>query len=169
MSDEGQHDIFEPRLNERGIRYIMKFTSIVKIVILTGVISSLFLFITSVGRIFNDTIDYSILDAWETAFYKSYPYFTVILNILFLFQLYYYWKIKQNLEEAISEKNEATFNGSFEALFKNAVWGVILGVASLVISMIDLLLYRHVCIISFRDHKTIMPMINKFGYPSIIS
>ena len=131
MSDEGQHDIFEPRLNERGIRYIMKFTSIVKIVILTGVISSLFLFITSVGRIFNDTIDYSILDAWETAFYKSYPYFTVILNILFLFQLYYYWKIKQNLEEAISEKNEATFNGSFEALFKNAVWGVILGVASL--------------------------------------
>lgn len=141
MSDEGQHDIFEPRLNERGIRYIMKFTSIVKIVILTGVISSLFLFITSVGRIFNDTIDYSILDAWETAFYKSYPYFTVILNILFLFQLYYYWKIKQNLEEAISEKNEATFNGSFEALFKNAVWGVILGVASLVISMIDLLFW----------------------------
>ena len=141
MSDEGQHDIFEPRLNERGIRYIMKFTSIVKIVILTGVISSLFLFITSVGRIFNDTIDYSILDAWETAFYKSYPYFTVILNILFLFQLYYYWKIKQNLEEAISEKTEATFNGSFEALFKNAVWGVILGVASLVISMIDLLFW----------------------------
>lgn len=141
MSDEGQHDIFEPRLNERGIRYIMKFTSIVKIVILTGVISSLILFITSVGRIFNDTIDYSILDAWETAFYKSYPYFTVILNILFLFQLYYYWKIKQNLEEAISEKNEATFNGSFEALFKNAVWGVILGVASLVISMIDLLFW----------------------------
>ena len=143
MSDEGQHDIFEPRLNERGIRYIMKFTSIVKIVILTGVISSLFLFITSVGRIFNDTIDYSILDAWETAFYKSYPYFTVILNILFLFQLYYYWKIKQNLEEAISEKNEATFNGSFEALFKNAVWGVILGVASLVISMIDLLFWEN--------------------------
>ena len=141
MSDESQHDIFEPRLNERGIRYIMKFASIVKIVILTGVISSLFLFITSLGRIFKDTIDYSILDAWETAFYRSYPYFTVILNIIFLFQLYYYWKIKQNLEEAITEKNEAKFNGSFEALFKNAVWGVILGVASLVISMIDLLFW----------------------------
>jgi len=141
MSDESQHDIFEPRLNERGIRYIMKFASIVKIVILTGVISSLFLFITSLGRIFKDTIDYSILDAWETAFYRSYPYFTVILNIIFLFQLYYYWKIKQNLEKAITEKNEAKFNGSFEALFKNAVWGVILGVASLVISMIDLLFW----------------------------
>ena len=141
MGDESQHDIFEPRLNERGIRYIMKFASIVKIVILTGVISSLFLFITSLGRIFKDTIDYSILDAWETAFYRSYPYFTVILNIIFLFQLYYYWKIKQNLEEAITEKNEAKFNGSFEALFKNAVWGVILGVASLVISMIDLLFW----------------------------
>ena len=141
MSDESQHDIFEPRLSERGIRYIMKFASIVKIVILTGVISSLFLFITSLGRIFKDTIDYSLLDPWEIAYYRSYPYFTLVLNILFLFQLYYYWKIKQGLEEAISDKNEATFNGSFEALFKNAVWGFILGIASLIISTIDLLFW----------------------------
>jgi len=141
MSDESQHDIFVPRLNEKGIGYIMKFASIVKIVILTGVISSLFLFITSLGRIFNDTIDYSFLDPWEIAYYKSYPYFTLVLNILFLFQLYYYWKIKQSLVEAIDDKNEVTFNGSFEALFKNAVWGLILGIASLVISMIDLLFW----------------------------
>ena len=141
MSDESQHDIFEPRLNERGIRYIMKFASIVKIVILTGFISSLLFFIISSGRIFNDTTDYSILDPWQTAFYRSYPYFTIFLNILFLFQLYYYWKIKQNLEEAIYEKNETTFNESFEALFKYAVWGLILGIASLVIAMIDLLFW----------------------------
>ena len=141
MSTDNTSELFEIKLNERGIRFIRKFATLVKIVILTGIAGSLIVFIIDFGRITNDTTDYTALDQWETAYFKSYPFFSLFFAAIFLIQLYYYWKVKQHLEEAINDKNEVAFNESFEALFKNSVWGLILGVASLIITVIDLLFY----------------------------
>ena len=138
MSTDDTSELFEIRLNNRGIRFIRKFPTLVKISILTGIAGSLIVFIIDFGRITNDTTDYTALGRWEAAYFKSYPFFSLFLTGIFLVQLYFYWKVKQHLEEAINDKNEVAFNESFEALFKNAIWGLILGVASLIITMIDL-------------------------------
>jgi NADH:ubiquinone oxidoreductase subunit 6 (subunit J) len=138
MSTDDTSELFEIKLNDRGIRFIRKFVTLVQIAILTGIVGSLIVFIIDLGRITNNTTDYTALDKWETAYFKSYPFFSLFLTGLFLVQLYYYWKLKEHLEEAINDKNELAFNQSFEALFKNAIWGLVLGVASLIVTVIDL-------------------------------
>jgi len=140
MNEESNNDLFGLRLNEQGIRYVRKFAILVKFVVLTGAISSLFLFIISVGRII-DPVYYDQIDFWENAYFNVYPYFTIILTILLLFQLYYYWKVKFQLEEAIENKNEIVFNESFKSLLQNAIWGLISGIASLIVATIDLLFW----------------------------
>lgn len=141
MNDESHNDIFGLRLNEQGISYIRKFATFVRFVILTGVISSFFLCIIALGRIINDPTDYIEFNFWQTAYYKSFPYFTLVLNILFLIQIYFYWRISQLLKEAVHNTNEIAFNESFRALLKNAIWGVILGGATVIMSTIDLLFW----------------------------
>jgi hypothetical protein len=141
MSTDNTSELLSIKLNERGIRFIRKFATLVKIMSLTGVVCSILIFIINIGRITNDTIDYVVLDNWESIYYKSYPYFSLLWTVLFLIQLYYYWKVKQDLEQAINDKNEIAFNESFGSLFKNAAWGLVAGVASLIITVIDLLFW----------------------------
>jgi hypothetical protein len=141
VNEDVHSDLFEIRLNENGIRYIRKFVILTRFIVLAGIISSMIIFVVSFGRIFFDVFDYSILDAWQTLYFRLTPFFAFLLTVFYLFQLFYYWRIKRLLEDAIESKNEILFNASFLALLKNAGWGLVLGITDVIVCTFDLLFF----------------------------
>ena len=140
--NEKDNNLFDIRLNDLGIRYIRKFATIAQFVFITTVIGSFFFLITGVGRIFTP-YDYSEYDFWYVAYVRAYLYIGVAIQVLSVLQVYYFWKLKKLLKESIANKDEILFNDAFKALFQNAVWGLLLGAAVLILGVFDLLFWMY--------------------------
>lgn len=137
MNADNSSDLFEIKLSEEGIKYIRKFATVAKFLVFIGALVSLLIFIVAITRIMIGNPDSSDLDFFQIFYFESYSYFNLLHGILFLIQLFSYWKLKNLIENGINNKDEIIFNRSFKALFINAVWGVVTLSTSLLMAALD--------------------------------
>lgn len=145
MEQAEQENLFEAKVNDTGRMYIRKFASIIKPVLLLGIIISLL-------RLAEEYIHaikadpaiyrYNSLLSFENSLL---PYYMTVHTIVFFFQVYFYWKTSRLLLRGINEDSEADLNNAFKALFQNAFYGLISLILSLGISILDfyLTVQRH--------------------------
>ena len=125
MSSDDASDLFEIRLSGDGIKYIRKFARLVKFVVILGLLISIASISSGVYYILGNTVDYSTLDNSKRLYFKLFPFFQCLHSLLFLVQLYFYWRFKKYILTGVNYKNETNFNQAFHELYKNGVWAII--------------------------------------------
>jgi len=141
MDPDNTPDLFEIKLSQEGIRYITKFANVAKFLVLIGALISLLMLVVAAVRLKTDDLNGSSLDFWQEVYFRSFPYINLVHSILFILQLFYYWKLKKLITDGVNNKNEIAFNHSFKALFLNAVWGLITLSSSLVATSFDTFIF----------------------------
>ena len=139
MDTDNTPGLFENKLSEEGIRYIRKFLRIVKFVLLIGILISALSMASGVYYKLKDRFDYSLFDYWQGLYFKFFPFYQWFHSILFLVQIYFYWKISQQFTAALKYENEISFNQAFRYLYINAIWALITMSVGLVFSIVDFL------------------------------
>jgi len=141
MDADNTPDLFEIKLSQEGIRYIRKFANAAKFLILIGALISLLMIAVTAIRLKTDNLDDPTLDFWQEFYIRSFPYINLVHSILFILQLFYYWKLRRLIAEGMNNKNEIAFNHSFKALYLNAVWGLITLSSSLIATSFDTFIF----------------------------
>ena len=141
MNADNDSDLFDIKLSEEGVRGIKKFSRLADIVVFLGTLNCLAILITAIPRIARGPNDYSDTDLIQEIYFNFSPYFNLIFGVLLSIQLFYYWQIKRSFAESIANKNEVTFNRSFSALVKNAIWGAVGLGLSMPFSIFDAVVY----------------------------
>lgn len=141
MNVDNASDLFDIKLTDEGVRNIKKFSRLAEIVVFIGVFNCLATLITAIPRIFRGPYDYSDIDLIQQVYFNFSPYFNLIFCVVLSIQLFYYWQIKKSLAESIANKNELTFNRSFSALVKNAIWAIVGLGFSVLFSIFDAVVY----------------------------
>jgi len=137
MSSDDASDLFEIKLSEDGIKYIRKFARLVKFVVILGILISIASISSGIYYILGNTVDYSTLDYWERLYFKLFPFFQCLHSLLFLVQLYFYWRFKKYILTGVNYKNETNFNQAFHELYKNGVWAIITMSIAFIFSALD--------------------------------
>ena len=130
-------DLFEIKLSEDGIKYIRKFARLVKFVVILGILISIASISSGIYYILGNTVDHSTLDYSKRLYFKLFPFFQCLHSLLFLAQLYFYWRFKKYILVRVSYKNETNFNQAFHELYKNGVWAIITMTIAFVFSALD--------------------------------
>lgn len=131
-------DLFDIKLTTSGKTYIRKFAGVVRVAIFIGIIISLIYLTWAVIRTSRITSIVFEGDKLLRFQYKILPVYTAVHSILFFFQIYYYWKVSRYLSKGIGYNDEVTFNRSFMALYRNAVFGIITLILSLTMALFEL-------------------------------
>ena len=137
MSSDDASDLFEIRLSEDGIKYIRKFARLVKFVVILGILISIASISSGIYYILGNTVDYSTLDYWKRLYFNLFPIFQCLHSLLFLVQLYFYWKFKKYILVGVNYKNETNFNKAFHELYKNGIWAIITMTIAFIFSALD--------------------------------
>ena len=137
MSSEDASDLFEIKLSEDGIKYIRKFAWLVKFVVILGILISIASISSGIYYILGNTVDYSILDYSKRLYFKLFPFFQCLHSLLFLVQLYFYWRFKKYILVGVNYKNETNFNQAFHELYKNRIWAIITMSIAFIFSALD--------------------------------
>jgi len=137
MSSDDASDLFEIRLSEDGIKYIRKFARLVKFVVILGILISIASISSGIYYILGNTVDYSTLDYWKRLYFNLFPIFQCLHSLLFLVQLYFYWRFKKYILVGVNYKNETNFNKAFHELYKNGVWAIITMTIAFIFSALD--------------------------------
>ena len=137
MSSDDTSDLFEIKLSEDGIKYIRKFARLVKFVVILGILISISSIISGIYYILGNTVDYSTLDYSKRLYFKLFPFFQCLHSLLFLVQLYFYWKFKKYILVGVNYKNETNFNQAFHELYKNGIWAIITMTIAFIFSAFD--------------------------------
>ena len=137
MNNDDTSDLFEIKLTEDGIRYIRKFAQLVKFVVILGILISIASISSGIYYILKNTFDYSTLDYWKRLYFTLFPFFQCLHSLLFLVQLYFYWRFKKYILVGVNYKNETNFNQAFYELYKNGVWAIITMAIAFIFSAVD--------------------------------
>ena len=137
MSSDDASDLFEIKLSEDGIKYIRKFAWLVKFVVILGILISIASISSGIYYILGNTVDYSILDYSKRLYFKLFPFFQCLHSLLFLVQLYFYWRFKKYILVGVNYKNETNFNQAFHELYKNGIWAIITMSIAFIFSALD--------------------------------
>ena len=139
MSSDDASDLFEIKLSEDGIKYIRKFARLVKFVVILGIFISVASISSGIYYILGNTVDYSTSDHSKRLYFKLFPFFQCLHSLLFLVQLYFYWRFKKYILVGVSYKNETNFNPAFHELYKNGTWAIITMTIAFIFSTLDFL------------------------------
>ena len=139
MSRDDASDLFEIKLSEDGIKYIRKFARLVKFVVILGILISIASISSGIYYILGNTVDYSALDYSKRLYFKLFPFFQCLHSLLFLVQLYFYWRFKKYILVGVSYKNETNFNQAFHELYKNGICAIITMTIAFIFSALDLI------------------------------
>ena len=120
-SADHDKDIFSIRLDREGLGWVLRFCRAVKLILLLSILvavpSLLTGFLQVIGSknasMFNGRPLYKM-------FYILYPYWWMLYIILWVFQIYFYWKFSVRLKKAVEIPDEKGFNASFRYLYYNA-------------------------------------------------
>jgi len=137
MSSDDASDLFEIKLSEDGIKYIRKFARLVKFVVILGLLISIASISSGIYYILGNTVDYSTLDYSKRLYFKLFPFFQCLHSLLFLVQLYFYWRFKKYILVGVNYKNETNFNHAFHELYKNGIWAIITMTIAFIFSALD--------------------------------
>ena len=137
MSSDDASDLFEIKLSEDGIKYIRKFARLVKFVVVLGILISIASISSGIYYILGNTVDYSSLDYSKRLYFKLFPFFQCLHSLLFLVQLYFYWRFKKYILVGVSYKNETNFSLAFHELYKNGIWAIITMTIAFIFSALD--------------------------------
>lgn len=137
MSNDGSAELFEIKLSEDGIKYIRKFARLVKFVVIFGILISLASISSGIYYIIKNTGDYSALEHWKRLYFRMFPFFQCLHSLLFLVQLYFYWRFKKYILVAVNYENETHFNQAFHELYKNGAWAIITMTLAFIFSALD--------------------------------
>ena len=137
MINDDASDLFEIKLSEDGIKYIRKFARLVKFVVILGILISIASISSGIYYILRNTVDYSILDYSKRLYFKLFPFFQCLHSLLFLVQLYFYWRFKKYILVGVNYKNETNFNQAFHELYKNGIWAIITMTIAFIFSAFD--------------------------------
>ena len=137
MSIDDASDLFEIKLSEDGIKYIRKFAQLVKFVVILGILISIASISSGIYYILGNTVEYSALDYWERLYFKFFPFFQCLHSLLFIVQLYFYWRFKKYILVRVNYKNEANFNQAYHELYKNGIWAIITMTIAFIFSALD--------------------------------
>ena len=137
MSSDDASDLFEIKLSGDGIKYIRKFARLVKFVVILGLLISIASISSGIYYILGNTVDYSTLDYSKRLYFKLFPFFQCLHSLLFLVQLYFYWRFKKYILVGVNYKNETNFNQAFHELYKNGIWAIITMTIAFIFSALD--------------------------------
>ena len=137
MSSDDASDLFEIKLSEDGIKYIRKFALLVKFVVILGIFISVASISSGIYYILGNTVDYSTSDHSKRLYFKLFPFFQCLHSLLFLVQLYFYWRFKKYILVGVNYKNETNFNQAFHELYKNGTWAIITMTIAFIFSTLD--------------------------------
>ena len=137
MSSDDASDLFEIKLSEDGIKYIRKFARLVKFVVILGILISIASISSGIYYILRNTVDDSTLDYWKRLYFNVFPFFQCLHSLLFLVQLYFYWRFKKYILVGVNYKNETNFNQAFHELYKNGIWAIITMTIAFIFSALD--------------------------------
>ena len=137
MSSDDASDLFEIKLSEEGTRYIRKLLPLAKSILILGILISAVSIANGIYFMMNNKLDFSGLSYWQNLYFKIFPFYQCLHSVLFLMQIYFYWKVRQYLMAGIKYKNEISFNRSFFFFYKNAVWTIITFVTAFIFSVLD--------------------------------
>jgi hypothetical protein len=129
-----EKDIFNIHLNKEGADLILRFCKIVQSIVLIGVISGFISILHHVIRI----------DSYNPALYATrpylkyeytyHPYFWIFYDVLWMVQLYFYFRFRNGIKKAVDTINTDEFNNSFSYLYRMSK----LTLALLIINLISL-------------------------------
>lgn len=137
MSSGDASDLFEIKLSGDGIKYIRKFARLVRFVVIFGVLILIASISSGIYHLLSNTVDYSTLDHWERLYFKLFPFFQCLHSLLFLMQLYFYWRFKKYIFVGVNYKSETNFNQAFHELYKNGIWAIITMAVAFIFSALD--------------------------------
>lgn len=137
MSSDDASDLFEIKVSEDGIKYIRKFAQLVKFVVILGILISIASISSGVYYIMGNKVDYSALDYWKRLYFKLFPFFQCLHSLLFLVQLFFYWRFKKYILTGVNYRNETNFNQAFHELYKNGIWAIITMTIAFIFSALD--------------------------------
>jgi len=137
MSSDDASDLFEIRLSEDGIKYIRKFARLVKFVVIVGILISIASISSGIYYILGSEIDYSTLDYWRRLYFNLFPFFQCLHSLLFLVQLFFYWRFKKYIITGVNFKSETNFSQAFHELYRNGVWAIITMAIAFIFSALD--------------------------------
>ena len=137
MSSDDASDLFEIKLSEDGIKYMRKFARLVKFVVIFGILISIASISSGIYYILGNTVDYSTSDHSKRLYFKLFPFFQCLHSLLFLVQLYFYWRFKKYILVGVNYKNETNFNQAFHELYKNGIWAIITMTIAFIFSTLD--------------------------------
>ena len=131
--------LFENKLSEEGTRHLRKFLKLVRFILLIGILISALSITSGIYSRVNSSFDYSSLGYWHGLYLKIFPFYQFCYSMLFLTQIYFYWKISQQFANALKYDNEISFNQAFRYLYLNAIWALITMSLGLVFAVFELL------------------------------
>jgi hypothetical protein len=118
-------DIFNISLNNEGIAWIIKFGRIVKSIFFLSIVVSLPVFILNILDLIRNHEYLRIAPPLLRFQNLAQPYFWMLYILLWMIQIFYYWRFNKAIKAAILNIDEQTFNNSFSHLCNNAkmmVW-----------------------------------------------
>jgi hypothetical protein len=134
---EGQ-GLFDSKLNETGKMYIRKFAAATRWLLLLGILLAIVHVTISIIRLaYYDVSRFSGDKVWQFE-YRILPFYSLTYTTLALLQLYYYWKVGKELKKGADYNDETALNNAFMALYRNAVYAVILFVMAFLMNLLDL-------------------------------
>jgi hypothetical protein len=142
MEQTEPNDLFETKLNAEGKFYIGKFASVVKAVIILGILLSamnIAIEVIRITKIDSAVFSHNTILLWE---HRIYPFYMFGSIILLAIQLYCYWKLSAYLRKGIQYSDDVLFNRSFYFLYRYAIIG--LAAFILVIIMTAFYLYWNI-------------------------
>ena len=140
MDQPAQQDLFEVKLSPSGKLYIRKFEAAARILIIIGSVIALIFIAETIIRAVKIDPEIYAGNRLLLFHHRILPVYTAVYVVLLFLQLYYYWKVSSSLSKGIDYMDEATFNGSFTSLYRNAVFGIITLSLALVMNLFDLYL-----------------------------
>ena len=126
--------LFEIRLSEKGVHYILRFAKLARWVLALVIIECIF----DIGM---ETLYRFTL--WQPAeglsklaavLDRYYVYYLPVYVVLAILQTSYYLSFSRRLSAGIRGRDEVVFNSAFKALYLNAVTGIVLVVFATILS-----------------------------------
>ena len=139
MEDQ-QKDIFNLQLNKESAGWILRFCRITQLLILFSILSGLVSIIHNFLRITDiNTKLYTGKPLWYE--YLYHPYFFLCYDVIWMIQVYIFWRFRGALKEAVTNLNNNEFNSSFYHLLKITRLSLILSIMGLISASYSLFLH----------------------------
>ena len=135
MDNESKDELFSLRLNDEGIRHLLRYIKLLRSFIALGWIFTVIVIVRDIFLLF---LDYSVYQ-YEIMrlYYQLYPVVSLLATLVFIFQLIYLQQQAKKLKLSITHSDEREFNSSLKYLNLSLLTSIILSAISLAMIVVD--------------------------------